>query len=111
MKIKYGRDISNEGLLEYFTQITGDIYKCLPLYEQVEYGQYSIYVETLLIELNSSRRMLFINDVDFLKLLTNLEPLLELTEHKKLKRQVFKCIDICQKLLKKYREGVEDNGI
>jgi TATA-binding protein-associated factor Taf7 len=111
MKTKYGRDISNDSLVDYFAQLTNDIYKCLPLYEQVEYGQYSIYVETLLIELNSSRRMLFVNDVDFLKLLTNLEPLLILTEHKKLKRQVFKCTDICQKLLKKYREGLIEDGI
>ncbi|MCK9544823.1 MAG: hypothetical protein M0R03_22650 [Novosphingobium sp.] len=110
MKTKYGREISKDGLVEYFTRLTGDIYKCLPLYEEVEHGQYSIYVETLLIELNSSRRMLFVSDVDFLKLITNLEPLLELNEHKKLKRQVFKCIDICQKLLKKYRGGA-DNGV
>lgn len=111
MKTKYGRDISNDGLVDYFTQLTNDIYKCLPLFEQVDYGQFSIYVEVLLIELNSSQRMLFVEDVDFLKLLTNLEPLLTLQEHKKLKRQVFKCIDICQKLLKKYREGLMEDGV
>lgn len=111
MKTKYGRDISNDGLVDYFTQLTNDIYKCLPLFEQVQYGQFSIYVEVLLIELNSSQRMLFVEDVDFLKLLTNLEPLLTLQEHKKLKRQVFKCINICQKLLKKYREGLMEDGV
>ncbi len=113
METKYGREISNEGLVEYFKSLTGEIYKSLPLFEQCEgSGNFSIYVETLLIELHSSKRMLFVDDKDFIKLITNIEPLLELKNHAVFRRQVFKCTNLCHKLIEKYIEkGVEINGV
>lgn len=102
MKTTYGREISNDGMVAYFEQLTGDVYKLLPIFESQKFGELSICIETLLIELNSSKRMLMVGDVDFIKLITNLEPLLDIEEHDRFRRQVFKCTNLCQKMLKRY---------
>jgi hypothetical protein len=105
MKMIYGREISSDSMVAYFEQLTGDIYKLLPIFESEKFGELSICIETLLIELNSSKRMLMVGDVDFIKLITNLEPLLEINDHTKFRRQIFKCTNMCQKILKKYMTG------
>lgn len=102
MRTIYGRDISDEGMVDYFQQLTGDVYKLLPIFESKQFGELSICIEALLIELNSSNRLLMLDDVDFIKLITNVEPLLDIMDHERFRRQVFKCTNMCQKMLKKY---------
>jgi len=105
IKTKYGGEVTENGIVDYFKMLTNDIYKCLCMFEEQE-GTLSIYIETLLIELNSSRRIILMEDKDFIKLITNLEPLLSIEDHEPYKRQVFKCLNICKKLIEKYLKGV-----
>lgn len=102
MKTIYGREIPQEGMVAYFEQLTGDVYKLLPIFESRKFGELTICIEALLIELNSSNRLLMADDVDFIKLITNIEPLLQIEDHSTFRRQVFKCTNMCQKMLKKY---------
>ena len=105
LNIKYGGKIDKTELVEYFKTLTGDIYKCLPMFEE-SCGTLSIYIETLLIELGGANRIIILDDKIFLKLISNLEPLLEIKEHEKYRRQVFKCINMCKKMIDKImKEG------
>lgn len=102
MKTTYGREISNASMADYFQQLTGDVYKLLPIFESKQFGELTICIEALLIELNSSNRLLMLDDVDFIKLITNIEPLIDISDHERFRRQVFKCTNLCQKMLRRY---------
>jgi hypothetical protein len=112
IKTKYGGQISETELVEYFKTLTNDIWKCLPMFES-NTSTLSVHIETLLIEIGGANRTIVLDNQIFLKLIANLEPLLIITEHKKYKRQVLKCTNLCSKMIEKIIEenGVDLNGL
>lgn len=110
IKTKYGDIIFPTLLIDYFKTLTNEIYKILPLWEQ-KCGTLSIYIETLLIELSGANRTIFLKDKIFLQLISNLEPLMHIQDHKIYRRQVLKCTNLCKKMIEKIILEVEINEL
>jgi hypothetical protein len=108
MKTKYGGKIDSEELIDYFKKLTNQIYKCLPMHE-ANTPSLSLYIESLLIELGGAYRTIILSDDIFLKLLSNLEPLLTIEDHIKYRRQIFKCTNLCTKMIQKIMEKREED--
>lgn len=109
IKTKYGAKISNEVLVEYFQNLINKIFKLLPLHEE-NVQTLDTYLYSLLCELAGGNRLI-IDDKYFIELLNNLENLQDIkNEYKIYRSQIFKCINICKKIIENLNtEGVDDN--
>jgi hypothetical protein len=110
LKTKYGADIPRELMVEYFTRLTGRIFKCLPMIEQSD-CTLSLYIGYLLIELAGGNEILY-KDTLFLDLLANLEAVNTLMDdYPKYRNQILKCTGICNMIITKLREGDDADGV
>ena len=103
MVSKYGDNINEEVLSEYFRILINRIFKILPL-RQEHILTLDRYVDNLIIELSGGENFL-LNQGIYIELINNLEVFHDLTEVRDIKKQVFRCIDICNKIIKKL-EGI-----
>jgi hypothetical protein len=110
LKTKYGADIPRELMVEYFNRLTGKVFRLLPMLEQSD-CTLSIHIEYLLIELAGGNEILY-KDTLFLDLLANLEAVNNLLDdYPNYRNQILKCTGICNLIIKKLQEGVDDDGI
>jgi hypothetical protein len=109
IKTKFGGTLQKEELIDYFSSLIDECFKILPMFED-GVSTLSIYIQTLLIELGGANRTICLNDKIFIKLIANLEPLLEIKDHESYKRQVFKCTNLCKKMIEKIM-GSDEDGI
>ena len=96
--------LNNECFSNYLKFLIGSVYKILPIQEN-EPSTLLPYLESLKIELIGNSELIdkIRSDANFLRLLGTIQYLIshEYT-HKELKREVFKAINIIQKLQKQY---------
>jgi hypothetical protein len=104
MKTKYGGEISNVAVAEYFEMLIGKIYKTLPMFEDSNCLTLDSYLFSLLKELCGGSSLL--EDKYFVELIANLESLFFIDNQKKFKSQVFKCTNLCRKICDRLK-GVE----
>lgn len=104
MDSKYGNDINNEVLVDYFKALINRIFKILPL-RQEHILTLDRYVDNLIMELGGGE-VILLNQGIYIELINNLEVFHELVEVRDIKRQVFKCIDICKKIINKFEKEV-----
>jgi hypothetical protein len=110
LKTKYGANIPKEVLIDYFKKVTNRVFRLLPMLEECD-CTLSIYIEYLLIELAGGNEILY-KDVLFLDLLANLEAVNGLLEDfPNYRNQILKCTGICNTIIKKIREGADDDGV
>lgn len=108
MKTKYG-EIKDYVAWFYIDNITGLIYKILPIFEEKSFNQYKIYVNDLINELISYDYIM--DSKYFLKLILNLEALKNPkpnnneTMHQYIKRKVFECRNLAEKIVCDIKEG------
>lgn len=119
MKTKYGAEISNEIMVEYFQSLLGRIYKLLPMHKDDKnynkmpsaWETLDDYLYSLLCEIAGGNKLI-LEDKRFIELLNNLENLFAIKEeYKKYRSQVFKCTNLCKKIIDTLKKGVDDNGI
>jgi len=96
-KNKYGGSLSEKSLQEYFKHLINRIWKILPMKEQ-NCLTLDKYLFNLKIELVGGEEMLLNNGL-FVELIFNLESLNNLTLKDEYKPQIFKCINICEKII------------
>jgi len=97
----------NECFDNYMKGLTGDFYKILPIFEK-EPETYKPYLESFLIELKGTYSLIdrINSDRNFMKLISTIQYLCENECDKKIvKKEVFKCTSIVQKLMDKYCSG------
>lgn len=98
MKTKYGAEIDSETMVEYFQLLINKIFKLLPMKEQ-NILTLDDYTYSILQEIAGGNKLI-LNDKYFVELLCNLENLSEIKgDYKKYRSQIFKCINICQKII------------
>ena len=97
MKTKYGAEVDNKALIEYFEILIGKSFKILPMFEK-EVESLPKYLDYLMIEVAGGNELLLNNGV-FLELLANLESLSMIKDHKTLRAQVFKSTNLCSKII------------
>jgi hypothetical protein len=102
MKIKYGSTIDKKDLIEYFEMLRTNIWKLLPIRDH-EFDTLETYFNSLMLELCGGNKLI-VNDKYFIQLINNLESLLDCENQDKFKSQVFKCTDICKKIIKNIKE-------
>ena len=96
-------------LFEYYDSLISRFFKILPIFEgrdvftknkiysdDVAIENYRKYIENFIIEIYGTTKM--IDNNLLIRLLSILNGMLELNEHKTVKTCVFNCIDICKKL-------------
>lgn len=96
--------LNNKCFVNYFNFLISSMYKILPIVEE-EPKTLKPYLESLQIELigNQSLFEKIRYDANFIKLLGTIQFFIENTcEHKVYRKEVFKCINIIEKLLDKY---------
>ena len=109
MDTKYG-EIKNCTTWFYIDNLTGSAYKILPIFEEKSMRQYSIYVNDLINELISYDNIM--NSKYFFKLILNLEALKtpkpdkEETEHQYVKRKVFECRNLAEKIIEEIKQDI-----
>lgn len=106
--VKVNIDAFNDDrfLANYLNFLIGRVFKILPIFEN-EPDTLTDYLESLLIELTGAKSIVnkLKHDVLFLSLLSILQYISEnKCDHKVLKREIFKCIGIVEKLKEKYNE-------
>lgn len=96
-----GVDIDSSVLENYFKSLINSFFKILPMKEQNE-NSLDKYIKSLQIELLGCKNLMVVlnNDALFISLLSVLQYLIDnpQSEQKLVKREVFKCISICNKL-------------
>lgn len=102
MYINYESYFSNIDLQNYFKELIPKIFKILPLYED---GCPTLqkYVKTLQLELNGGKSYILHNH-HFLELTFCIEGITLLQDMSLLKTTVFKCIGLCEKIIKDLEE-------
>jgi len=100
----YESYFSNVDLQQYFKETIGKIFKILPIYEN-ECGVPTLqkYIKSLQIELRGSKSFV-VHNQHFLQLLFCIEGLTLLKDMDLLKPTVFKCIGLCEKIIKDLEE-------
>ena len=93
MITKYGLNVPNETIDTYLHKLKNQIFKLLPLKE--ENGEWSKFLETLLIELNGIDAM-FLKQTNFISLIGKLEQLNSLQEFHKYRKTIFECINLVE---------------
>jgi hypothetical protein len=111
--VNYGL-IPDECFKNYFKFLIGSFYKILPTMED-EPDTLKNYLESLQIELMGNQNLIkqIRYDGNFLKLLGTIQYFIDNEcQHKILRKEVFKCINIIKKLQNKYFEknGEEDGN-
>jgi hypothetical protein len=99
LKNKYGGDIDINSLQEYFKHLINRLWKILPMKEQ-NCLTLDKYLFNLRIELMGGESIL-LNSGLFIELINNLESLSGLDKKEEYKPQIFKCINICEKIINK----------
>ncbi|HEY8805862.1 MAG TPA: hypothetical protein VIM42_12310 [Clostridium sp.] len=98
----YESYFSNVDLQQYFKEQIGKIFKILPLHED-GCPTLKIYIQSLQIELQGGKSFI-VHNQHFLQLLFCIEGLSLLKDMKLLKPTVFKCIGLCEKIIKDLEE-------
>ncbi len=116
IKTKYGAEINNQTMTEYFEDLINKIFKLLSMhFEDKNYGKFydggwntlDSYLYSLLCELAGGNKLI-INDKYFIELLNNLENLQDIkAEYNMYRSQIFKCIGVCEKIIVNIKEGVD----
>lgn len=106
-KNKYNIEISTNLLLNYYDSLISNFYKILPISEESTNDQYKKYISNFIMEVCGGY-YLFDESAYFLKLLNNLEYLLQIDniEHKQIKSSVFNCINIIKKVKEEINNGI-----
>lgn len=99
---KYNGKIDNESLQDYFKNLIGRLWKILPLKEQ-QCFTLDKYLFNLKLELMGGEELLLKSGL-FIELLNNLEALTTMEKKEDYKPQVFRCINICEKIISKLNE-------
>lgn len=103
---------SNDTLSQYFDRMIGRLYKILPLKESGE-GTIHDYLESLVIEMTGADILIGLSDqsyyVSIASIVAYLNKHIDECETKKVKREVFKAINLCKKLRSFYQGGVCDD--
>lgn len=103
MKTKYGGQINGEPFEDYITKLGKRIYKIFPM--KKEKSEFlSKYISSLMMELCGGESLL-IEYRMFIEILFILESLNHTEDIYMYKSQVFKCVNICNKILEDYKEG------
>lgn len=109
MKTCRGVELPDEIVRKYMVYLIGQFYKILPIKESGE-PTLAKYMESLQREMIGNSRLIAALDHDelYLSLLAILQYLIdhEMCETSVVKSEVFKAINICKKLQKKYGEEV-----
>jgi hypothetical protein len=96
---------NNDLLNNYFTNLTNSFFKILPMREDNE-DTLTVYMESLQREIEGCKNVFKLthNDGNFVRIISILQYLIDNpNESQKIyKREVFKAIDICNKLKQKY---------
>lgn len=100
-KTKYGGELDNNSLQEYFKHLINRLWKILPMKEQ-NCLTLDKYLFNLRIELMGGERILLSSGL-FIELINNLESLSDLDKKEEYKPQIFKCINICEKIINKLK--------
>lgn len=103
MNTKYGGQIKGEPFDDYLNKLIKRIYKILPM-KQEESKTLNKYINFLMIELSGGDKLLIEHRI-FIELLFNMESLNQIEDIDLFKSQVFKCINICKKILTDYKDG------
>lgn len=107
METKYG-EIKDYTTWFYIDNLTGLTYKILPIFEEKSLMQYSIYINDLINELVSYDNIM--GSKYFFKLVLNLEALknpkpdAHETTHQHVKRKVFECRSLAEKIIKEIKQ-------
>jgi hypothetical protein len=96
---KYGGNIDKDSLQEYFKNLIGRLWKILPLKEQ-QCLTLDKYLFNLRLELMGGEELLLKSGL-FIELLNNLEMLATMEKKEQYKPQIFRCINICEKIIAK----------
>lgn len=113
MRTKYG-DINNNTTWFYIDNITGSTFKILPIFEESTFEKYNIYINDFINEL-----MAYDNIMDskyFFKLILNLEALKNPkpneneSVHKYVRRKVFECRDLAEKIILEIKDNVRSDS-
>lgn len=103
-----GVDIPEEMVCHYFEHLVGGLFKILPIRESGE-KSLPVYLRSLQIEILGCKGLIseLGNDPRFISLTSILNYLREnpYIEVREVKREVFKAIDICNKMKDKYSQG------
>lgn len=107
VKTTYGIDLDSKALSKYFSNLVNMFYKILPMQEEKE-PTITVYMESLLNELLGCKSLIkdIGGDPAFTSLIFILQYLIEHIgiDHSKIRREVFRAINICNKLAKKYEK-------
>jgi hypothetical protein len=96
--------IDDKTKIIYLDKLVGNIFKILPLYEEVDSNVYKIYIGGLLIDINSANSLF---DGILIDLIIKINTLFENNfEHKQMRKIVLECTN----LVKKIRRELENNG-
>lgn len=97
---KYDIGFPKESIERNITRLTNQMWKLIPMRENSENWQKQL--ETVIIEI-AGLKELFLQDSQFLQLLTKLEGLNVLDlEFRSYRKTVFECINLLQEILKHY---------
>lgn len=104
-----GTPITSELLRNYFKSLVNQFFKILPMRENEE-DSLQTYMQSLQVELLGCQELIgdFRTDASYLTLLSILQYLIDNPECsvREVKREVFKCISICNRLKSKCVEEV-----
>lgn len=92
-------NLSNELLCEYKAKLTGLVFKILPMKEE-GCPTWRVYIQSLLYELIGATKLFeeLSKSANFISLISTLRNLLDEEDVKVVKREVFKCLDLIQKI-------------
>jgi hypothetical protein len=112
MDTKYNTTISNELTVEYLDYLTDKVFLLLYMFEEVMSGKrdnenFLTFQQMLIQTINGNAALIKYNNVEIINVLSHLESLLTITNHRDYKRHIFK---IC-KLLTELKKGVEECGL
>lgn len=101
METTTGTPVTSELLRNYFNSLVNQFFKILPMRESEE-GSLQIYMQSLQAELLGCQNLIgaYRNDASYIRLLATLQYLIDNPDCsvREVKREVFKCISICNKL-------------
>ena len=95
-KTKYGGELDNAALVEYLTRLVGRVYKLLPIRETSETNFQNNH-KSLMEELAGGERLLKESGL-YLELLSKLESVSDLQDHKNFRKSILESIDIVNKI-------------
>ena len=98
MKTKFDININNKLLIKYFIGMKNKIYKCLPMYEE-ESPTLGQYLNNLLYELCGGAEIM--EEDIYVELINKLAYVNRLDTHEEYKRQIFDCLNTCEKIIKR----------